>query len=127
MQGAERKQASARIEVSSAAAAFLLLAASQVLVGARTVDPLQLGLLIGRPGAALLDRVTPEVRKHERNIADRLSAQEKNQLIDLMERVANGATWHTRSPQCDDGIAFRLHDGPGAAAQFRMGCGQSLE
>jgi DNA-binding MarR family transcriptional regulator len=49
-------------------------------------------LALTPPGAALLDRVTPEVRKHERNIADRLSAQEKNQLIDLMERVANGAT-----------------------------------
>ncbi|TDI66662.1 MAG: MarR family transcriptional regulator [Alphaproteobacteria bacterium] len=48
-------------------------------------------LALTSSGAALLDRVTPQVRAHERHIAARLSAREKVLLIDLLERVAGTA------------------------------------
>jgi len=42
-------------------------------------------------GAKLLARVTPKVRAHERQIAARLSEQEKVLLIEMLERIAGDA------------------------------------
>jgi len=45
-------------------------------------------LALTSSGAKFLARVTPEVRAHERQIAARLSAQEKALLIEMLERIA---------------------------------------
>ena len=45
-------------------------------------------LSLTNAGRALLDRVTPEVEAHEKEIAAGLSAAERDQLIGLLARIA---------------------------------------
>ena len=72
------------------AAGHLPLAAHGARVTSES-DRRSYALALTSAGAALLDRVTPQVRAHERHIAARLSAREKVLLIDLLERVAGTA------------------------------------
>jgi DNA-binding MarR family transcriptional regulator len=66
---------------------------SQGLVARVTseTDRRSYALALTPAGPELLDRVTPLVRAHERQIAAPLSAREKALLIDMLERIA-GAT-----------------------------------
>lgn len=51
------------------------------------VDRRSYALMLTETGTALLERLTPLVRAHERNVARRLSTAEKDKLIDLLTRL----------------------------------------
>jgi len=51
------------------------------------VDRRSYALILTQKGAELLDRSTPLVRAHERNVARRLSAADKDKLIELLTKL----------------------------------------
>jgi DNA-binding MarR family transcriptional regulator len=51
------------------------------------VDRRSYALVLTADGAQLLDRLTPLVRAHERNVARRLSASDKDKLIELLTKL----------------------------------------
>ena len=51
------------------------------------VDRRSYALMLTADGAQLLDRLTPLVRAHERNVARRLSASDKEKLIELLTKL----------------------------------------
>lgn len=51
------------------------------------VDRRSYALVLTLAGATLLDRLTPLVRAHERNVARRLSATDKDKLIELLTKL----------------------------------------
>lgn len=51
------------------------------------LDRRSYSLVLTDEGAALLDRLTPLVRAHERNVARKLSASEKAKLIELLTKL----------------------------------------
>jgi DNA-binding MarR family transcriptional regulator len=52
------------------------------------VDRRSYALVLTTEGAALLDRLIPLVRTHERNVARRLSAADKDRLIELLTKLS---------------------------------------
>jgi DNA-binding MarR family transcriptional regulator len=53
------------------------------------VDRRSYALVLTADGAALLDRLIPLVRAHERNVARRLSAADKDKLIELLTKLSS--------------------------------------
>jgi DNA-binding MarR family transcriptional regulator len=51
------------------------------------VDRRSYALVLTPDGTVLLDRLTPLVRAHERNVARRLSAADKDKLIELLTKL----------------------------------------
>ncbi|MDH3242650.1 MAG: MarR family transcriptional regulator [Alphaproteobacteria bacterium] len=47
-------------------------------------------LSLTKAGRAFIERITPEVEAHEREIAANLSGEEKDQLIAMLARIADG-------------------------------------